>query len=163
MVRSREKKKVKRAVQATDIYNLALICKVLGVLLILFSLCFALLSIKVGFVLVSLFGIIGVVVGVLFFILGVGLNRYRMWAWYLGVAVLVPLNIIGGVLGLIFLGFGIISVVTISMVLSAFYVSWVLLSKGGRSRYKKMGENSRYAEENPDSRAAQILARRKRK
>ena len=69
---------------------------------------------------------------------GIGLGRFSPWAWYLGIIVLVPFYLVGGLLGVLLVGTGIINATSIALILSAVYVAWVLLSKGGHSRYARI-------------------------
>ena len=145
----------KRQPNAGDITNLALICKVLGVLILLPSALFAALD--------TLWAFIGVGIGLLFLVLGVGLRRFRPWAWYLGVVVLVPLYVAGGVAGLILIGAGVVTVMSVAMLLSAFHVSWVLLSKGGRQRYVKIREALDRADAEPGTLVGRYYGKKSRR
>ncbi|MHC4598210.1 MAG: hypothetical protein ACYS47_04320 [Planctomycetota bacterium] len=139
--------------KAVDFMNLSLLAKAWGVLIL------------AGGLLILAFSAWGVpllALGVIFIITGIGLGRYRMWGWYMGVIVLVPLNILGAVAAALFMGLtSYVSFGLILMVLSGIYVGKVLLSKGGRARYRKIVEARVYAENNPDSLTARMYGKRK--
>ncbi len=108
----------------------------------------------------------GIVVAVLCFVIGRGMARFRPWAWWGGVAVLVPLyGIIGGFAlvhslaaygtgrgGVVpgYIGLSVYVFMPLTVLL-AIWVLWVLLSKGGRRRYQRQYEILEAARANPDS------------
>ena len=114
---------------------------------------FALLSYFLGGLIVLLSGLffrVGVLYGALvagygasFIAMASGIRRFKKWAWYVGVVLVLPASVLGAVVGLaaaaasggggqMFLGAG---------GLFAVYVGWVLLAKPARKAYKRFCEN----------------------
>jgi hypothetical protein len=125
-----------------DIINLAFISKIFGTMVVLFS---------VGLGCITQWAYAGIPVGVGFFIMGMGLGRYKIWAWYMGVFLLLPISVLGAIVATFLIGFGAITPLTLSMLLSGLYVGWVLLSRGGRERYVRASEAMRKARRDPNS------------
>ena len=107
-------------------------------------------------------GLVVLAPGIICLVVGIGLGRFRPWAWYGAIAILVPMNLVVGVAGLIVIGWsGGVSVLTLIMVLSASYVLWVLLSRGGRQRYLQLAEAMAFADENPDTLTGRAFGKRR--
>ncbi|MBM4036645.1 MAG: hypothetical protein FJ291_33330 [Planctomycetes bacterium] len=129
-VRDRMKARRKAPVGG-DFRDVATLSRMLGALIVLLGALVALTDWVGG---------VGVACGVLLWVLGYGLRRFRMWAWYLGVAVLMPICGLGGTVGQVLVVTGAARILGVALVASASYVGWVLLSKGGRKRYREIRE-----------------------
>lgn len=141
----------RRGPKIGDIHNLSVLLRVWGILILL-----------VGLLLVlgTPWGWAGVLLGAGCFATGGGLARYRDWAWYAAVAFLVPLHLVISLGMILLMGLsGIVTVTSAGIGISGFYVAWVLLSHGGRERYRRNREALEEARSNPRSALGKTLRR----
>ena len=146
------RKKRRKPPQQRDYTVLALQLKIFGGLMILVGL---LLTTAAWWL--SAIAVIGL--GVM--VAGFGLAAFRPWAWFVAVALLVPLAI--GSLVLIVVAtiyYGKIGISLFFAPAYAAYVLWVLCSRGGRQRYQEIREAIARAKDNPDSIAGRLYRKR---
>lgn len=137
-----------RGVGVSDYINLSMFLKFWGGLIAVIGILVTMLT---------LWGITVIVAGVGTIVVGIGLGKYRPWAWWGAVIILIPYNIIGCAVATILTGFEMrISVGAGLTLISLFYVSWVLLSKGGRKRYRQLAVASKQIDQKPNSIAARF-------
>lgn len=134
-----------------DIHNLSVLLRVWGGLILLFG-----LLVTLG----TAWGLVGVGLGAACVVAGGGLARYRDWAWFFAVAFLVPVHLAISAVMLVFIGLsGIVTAVSVGIGISGLYVAWVLLSRGGRERYRRNREALEAAMADPRSALGRAMRR----
>lgn len=145
----------RRTPQARDFDAIALQLKFVGWLVTLLALP-AILANPWG-----LGGLGSLGVGLGFLVVGYGLGWYKIWAWYAGVVLMLPLTTAVTLGALMMVGVGGIYILYLLLPPAfAAYVTWVLLSKGGRTRYRQTAEAIARAKANPDSIAGRLYRKR---
>ena len=104
---------------------------------------------------------VAAVLGAVFFGVGRGLARFRPWAWYGAVLILVPgTAAMGALLALDSeVGFVFCYQAYVFWGFSSF-VLWTLLSKGGRKRYRELVRIMAYARKHPKTAVGRAFGRR---
>ena len=139
--------KDKSSVQAQDFLRVAMSMKAFGVFLLLPT-----LLLLFG---VPLVGLACLPVPLAFIMIGLGLDAFKPWAWTAAVLVAVPSAVLGAglsiLLGILTINSDYAQVGWWALVLpaAAAYISWTLLSRSGRQRYRSVIEAKRRQAERP--------------
>jgi hypothetical protein len=112
-------------------------------------------------------GTIMLLMGLSYLVTGFGFSRYHRWAWYVAVVVVLPASLLISLAAVVLtlsavLQSTIVSTFAPLTVLFVLYAGWVLLSKGGRTRYYETVEAIQRARHDPNSLAGRSLAAARR-
>jgi|GEM_PF-6928963 hypothetical protein len=149
------RKKRKSQVQSREFATLALHLEFMGGFLLFVGIGIMCLNWRVG--------LLGAIPGLAVLVTGLGLARYKLWAWYAAVGILIPLSVSIAVFTVVaWVSSGQTSFAAL-LAGPAYlaYVIWALLSKSGRQRYRESIAARQAALDNPDSIAGKMLRGRR--